>query len=1074
MKAFLFPYYGLRRLIRYYSIPLSLSVALFFATKGNIVAANSPAPQGSAITSVLADLNGQVINALTGEPLGVVSIMIKGTSRGTTTDVNGRFTLSDVPDNAVLVVSSVGFASLEIPVSNMGTAVPSGPETSGYSSSAQGLLISLAPAGSSLEEVQVVGYGTSLRANVTQSISSIKGEALNERPTAMNVLQGLAGKVPGVNVMTNSGKPGGAPAIKIRGVGTISGSSEPLYVIDGIVGADPTMIDPAVIESMDILKDAAAAAIYGARGANGVVVITTQKGRAGVSEITFNNTVSYGTLQRQADLLDAEGALKMWEMKYNYPYRTNPEVPRYAPHLPQGQDFARKSELFNPDGSPKYNTNWLEESTRPALSTNHSITFSGGKDNLRVMANVSYRNQEGLLLNSYEKRLNAYFNINWDVKPWLTINGILNSGANQGNNVDLNPTGSTAIRKIYEFSPFFPIKYEDGTWARGGDYPGVDNSENPVRLLNEMKNTIGRTYSLANIGLTFHILPQLDLVTTVGAQTNARYDLYYAGRDLSGVSLNQEGISRRTHGNSGGYTNENYLSYKDDFGKHSVNAVAGASWYYTRSTLSQVQTQTFFDDFYSYNSSQAGSVLVPYDGGVNGTYSDPSGNQMNSFFGRVNYSYDGRYLLGASYRADGSSRFGANNKYGFFPSVSAGWNISNEAFFDELAGTINTLKLRVSYGAVGNAEIGDYRTTARLTNSLSTFNDQNTSVVVLSSIGNQNLEWESSEQTNIGLDISLLGGRLDITADWYNKVNTRLLYQRQLPVSTGFQTIWDNIGDIRNRGVEIGIYTINIRNQHFRWNTAFNFTRNVSKVIDLNGDILYPWIQRNMEGRPLNEFYGFVRERIWGTHEAAEAMAFDGSRPGDVKWQDTNGNGDKDPDDRVPLGNAMPKFEANMSNTFTYRGLALIIDLQSMYGLHLADLSKHLMQNSGTNTNSYKAILDAWTPDNQNTMVPALRNPALGDAGGASEPADSYAVEDGTFLRVRNIALSYGVTSDWLQRILIKKLTVVANVENAFLFTKYSGIDPEYTTFDAQLNQGVVFYQYPKPRTFSLSLNLTF
>lgn len=991
-------------------------------------------------------VTGEVLSAENKEPLPGVSVIIKGSASGAATDPEGAYLLS-VPPGSVLVFSFLGYRTVEVPVDNRTE-----------------INVSLELENSQLEEVVVVGYGTESRANVTTAIGSVNGEELTERPTSINLVQGLAGKVAGVSVMSNSGKPGGRPSIKIRGVGSINTSSDPLYVIDGIVGADPTMIDPSIVESMDILKDASASAIYGSRGANGVVVITTKKGKANTSQITFNNTISIGTLQNTPDILDASGALEMLRMQYDYPYRENPDVPRPPPHSPDGVDFPRKADLFNPDGSPKYNTNWVEASTRTAVSHNHSLTFSGGKDNLNVLANVAYRNNEGIMLNSYDKRISAYLNIGWDVKPWLHIKGLLNTGANQGNNVDLNPLSSTALRKMSEMLPFLPVKYPDGTYSRQGDYPGAEDSENPVRLLNEIENVVGRTFSLANMTATFHLSDKVDFVTTFGAQVSSGYDYYYAGTTLRGVSESEGGVARRLESNVGGWTNEDYFSYNNSFGKHSLNVIGGASWYYNRLSSTQAESQNFFDDYYGFNSLQAGSVR-------GAPISTPGGNQMNSFYSRVNYNFDDRFLLGASFRIDGSSRFGANTKYGSFPSFSAGWNISNENFFSDLRNTVNTLKVRGSYGVVGNAEIGDYVTLARLNNLQTAFNGQVVSAVVLGSLANSDLSWETSEQLDIGIDIGLFNGRLEITADYYNKTNRDLLYFRKLPITTGFQGVFDNIGDIRNRGIEIGISSVNVATAAFRWTTGFNFSRNRSEVLNLNGDILYPWSIRVMEGRPLNEFYGYVREGIWGTDEEEAAAAF-GRKPGDVKWKDTNENGAKDPDDRQVLGNGMPDFEANMTNAVSYKGFSLLIDLQSMYGLSLSNTTKHLMQNAATRVNSYDDILNAWTPENQNTMVPALRTAA--DHGSPSEVADSYAVEDASFVRVRNIGLSYALRPEWLGGTLIKQLTLGVNVENAFLFSRYSGFDPEYTSLGSQLEQGVDIYQYPKPRTFSFSLNANF
>ncbi len=998
------------------------------------------------------DINYQAIitgkvTAENGESIPGVNVLVKGTLVGSVSDFDGNYSINVTGQNAVLMFSYIGFKTLEMPVNGQSV-----------------INVTMAEDFQSLDEVVVVGYGTLDRSKITTAISTVKGDELLERPSSISIAQGLSGKVAGVNVMTNSGKPGGLPAIRIRGTGSINTSSSPLYVVDGIVGADPNTIDPNIVESINILKDASSAAIYGARGANGVIVITTKKGRSGSFEVMYSGSTSAGTQQREVDLLDANGAAEMFRKQYDYPYRDDPNTPRPAPHMPGGADFPRKADLFNPDGTPIYNTNWQRESTRMAISHSHSLTFTGGKDDLTVLANISYRNMQGIMLNSYEKRINAYINIGWKVKPWLHVQGSINTGANQGNNVDLNPLSSTALRKMYEMLPFLPVKYPDGTYSRQGDYLGAEDSENPVRLLNEIEDVVGGTYSLVNFVNTIKLSENLDFVVTLGGQTSAGYDFYYAGTQLRGVSETQKGVASRMHSNIGSWNNENYLNYHNTFGKHLIDVTAGASWYYKRSTSTTSEAQNFFDDYYKYNTLQAGSNPRP-------SSSTPLGNQFNSVYARANYSFDNRYLLGGSYRIDGSSRFGDNNKYGHFPSVSIGWNISNEEFFSSANETINNFKIRASYGEVGNAELADYQTLARLTTAQTTFNDQAVTGVTLGSMANPDLSWETSSQLDFGIDLGLFQGRINIVADYYIKKNTDLLYFKKLPSTTGFSGVMTNIGDIQNKGFEIQLNTINILNDDFRWSTGINFTQNKNEVLNLNGDILYPWSGRIMEGRPLNEFFGFVREGIWGTNEQAEAASY-GKLPGDVKWQDTNNNGAKDLDDRVVLGNGMPKWEANMINTFSFKGLSLLIDLQGMYGLSLGNTTKHLMQGASTRVNSYTVILDAWTPDNQNTIIPALRTPQ--DHSSPSEVADSYAVEDASFIRVRNVGLSYDFNSDWLRTLHLNRLTIGVNAENALLFTRYSGMDPEYTSMGAQLEQGVDIYQYPKPRTISINLNVNF
>jgi TonB-dependent starch-binding outer membrane protein SusC len=1029
---------------QYFSFKLCLIMLICLFSQG--IKASVPDNESVEFTSKIQKTITGKVRSAAGEPLPGVNVILKGSTIGTLTDITGSYTLTIPDEGTILVFSYIGFNSLEVLLNNR-TVVD----------------VTLAEDVKSLEEFVVVGYGTLNKQSIASAISTVKGEEIRERPTAINVVQGLAGRVAGVNIMTNSGKPGGAPAIKIRGTGSINTSTDPLYVIDGIVGADPLIIDPNIVESINILKDASAAAIYGARGANGVVVITTRRGKAGFSDIAFNSSVSFGTLQREVDLLDAAGAAEMFRRQYDYPFRANPTVPRPAPHMPTAANFPRKADLFNPDGSPIYNTNWQREATRLAISHNNSLTISGGKEDLSVLANISYRNNQGIMLNSYDKRLNAFINLGWQVKPWLHVQGSLNTGANEGNNVDLNPLSSTALRKMYEFLPFLPVKYPDGTYSRQGDYPGAENSENPVRLLNEIKNVVGRTYSLANLVATFRLSNDFDFVSSFGAQTSGGYDFYYAGTQLLGVSANQFGQARRSHMNSANWTNENYLNFHKTLDKHFIDATGGVSWYLNKFTSTRAEAHNFFDDYYSYNSLQAGANPRP-------SASDNFGNQWNSVFSRVNYMYDNRFILGASFRIDGSSRFGANNKYGYFPAFSAGWNISNENFFNSLKGTISQLKLRSSYGVVGNAEIGDFSTLARLTTALTTFGNTPVTGVTLGSLANPDLSWEKSEQFDIGIEIGFKG-RVEITADFYNKVNSDLLYFRRLPSTTGFTGVMDNIGDIRNRGVELSIQTSNIATKDVQWNTILNFTRNVNKVLNLNGNIMYPWSGRIMEGRPLNEFFGFQRLGTWSLEEADVAKTY-GRLPGDVKFQDTNNNGVKDLADRVILGNGMPKFESNMINTFTYKGLSLLVDLQSMYGLSLAQTTRHLQQNAAVRVNSYSVILNAWTPTNQNTVIPALRTPA--DPPSPSEVADSYAVEDASFIRVRNIGLNYRLNSALLSRIPFTNASFGVNLENGWLFTRYTGMDPEYTSFGSRLEQGVDVYQYPKPRTLSLSLNLNF
>lgn len=966
-----------------------------------------------------------------------VSVTMLNANKGAITDNEGRFTLETFGKIDSLQFSSIGYTSAIIPV-----------KTFDY------LVVELkVDSAKPMNDVVVLGYGTSSKKNLSTAIGSLSAAQLTERPSTINVLQAIAGKIAGVNVMTNSGKPGGKPTVKIRGMGSLNATNAPLYVIDGFVGADPAIIDPNIIASLSVLKDAAAAAIYGSRGSNGVIIFTTKQGDSEPSAISFSSTVSVGSLARQVDLLDAGGALTMLERQYSY------QPGRLAPHQDPSYKFARRKDLLKEDGTPKYNTNWQDEATRTTLSTNSALSFAGGSERMNVFANISYKDQQGIMKNSYSKQVNGYLNLGWDLKPWFHLQATMNAGGIQQNNIDLNTLGLNPLRQMIEFLPFLPVQYADGTYSRKADYPGAENSENPVRLLNEVKSIAGRTYTMANLIGTFHLTDHLDLVSSVSGLASAGYNFYYAGRNIYDYSEAQQGVARRSHTNGGAWTNEDYLAYTNRFGKHFLNVVAGASWYYYLSSSTSAGAQSFFDDYYSYNTLQAGSVWEQPASGNDK-------NQLNSFYTRANYRFQNKYLFGASFRADGSSRFGANNKYGFFPSFSGGWIMSEEPFFDRLSSVVNSLKIRASYGTNGNAAIGNYVTLDRLNTLQVVFNNQLTPAVTLAEPGNKNLRWEKAKQVDLGLDMSIFKSRFDLTVDLYNKVTSDLLYRKQLPATTGYSGVYDNIGSIRNRGIEVAVSALLVDTRSIKWNSSISFASNQSKVLKLNGDIISTWGGRITEGRPLNDFFGYQRENVWRTDEAPAAAVF-GRKPGDLRWTDINKNNITDAGDRVPLGSGMPDFEINFTSRFAFRRFSIFVDLQAMYGNKILNFARNIDENQAPWTNSFKTLLNAWTPQRQETKLAQLRLPVDGN----QNPIDSHNIEDGSFIRMRNIAFTYDLNRN-LRKFHLARCTVGIIAENYLLITKYSGYDPENTSFDGELNQGVDFFQYPKPKIISFNLSL--
>jgi len=975
-----------------------------------------------------------------GEPLIAATVTVIGSNVGTVTDVNGNYSITADP-TATLRFSFVGTQTQNLKVGN-NTQID------------VRLMSSI-----NIDEVVVIGYGTSSRKGLSTAVGSVKSDALLARPTNISVLQGLAGQIAGVNVMSNSGKPGANAAIKIRGTSSINSSNDPLYVIDGMVGADPLTIDPNIVESIDVLKDAASCAIYGARGANGVIIMTTKKGKAGASEVQYQALTSFATLANKLDLANSTELAEVFKRAYEF-------VPgRVAPHLDATMttlDFPRKAELFNADGTPIYNTDWQDECTRLAISKHHSLSFTGGTKDFSALANISYKDDQGIMLNSNRKQLNAFINLDWNVKKWLNIQTSINAGSNESHGVDGGGITLTETRVMLEALPFLPVKYADGTYSRKGDYPDTEEAENPVKMLKERMLTNGRQYALGNIIGTIKFSDNLKLVSSWGAQTNAQYNFNWSGNNIYDFSETQKGVATRKHWNYANWSNEDYLSFTKKMGEHSLDLVGGASWYYSVNTSTTAGSEGYFDNFYKYYNLGVGTVTqTPGSGFLE--------SSMNSYFARGNYNYGERYYVGASFRVDGSSKVGKNNKYGNFPSFSAAWRPSNEEFFSGLSGVINNLKFRGSYGAVGNSEIGDYQTLDKMASQQTVFNKTLVTGVILESLKNDNLKWERSTQADIGMDLGLFNSRIDVTFDLYNKVTTDLLYFKKLPSSSGYTGAMDNIGSIRNQGLEFSLRTLNVKTTNFSWRTSFNYSMNRSKVLNINGDTKYTWAGIIQEGSPLNSFYGYVRLGTWGTEEAAAAAVY-GKIPGDLKFEDRNDNDQKDSGDRTIIGNGMPKFEANMTNYFMFKGFTFSFELQCMYGHSIMNFTRSIMENRVTYSNCYNTSLDAWTPENQNTMITALKLPL----DGYENDADSRVVEGASFLRVRNISLSYSFKKEWLKQFKINELNLGVNAENMLLFTKYSGYDPEVTTFDASFNQGVDMYQYPKPKTISVSLGLKF
>lgn len=990
------------------------------------------------------------------EPIIGAAVMVKGTTIGSTTDFDGKFILKIPMGVQTLQISYLGMKTMEVTIT----------ERSQYNVTMQADAVLV-------DEVVVIGYGTRSKKDMSIAVSSVKSDELNERPSAFNIMESVSGKVAGVTNVSMSGRPGGASSLRVRGMGSINAGKDPIYVLDGVIGVDPDIINSANVESIDVLKDAAATAMYGAQGSNGVVLITTKKGKKGKGTITYDGKIGFGFMGRKLDMANADEYMEIQRRAYAYSGQTMPHLTTPDEKLFYYAKDASNNYQYDANGlliaSPRYDTDWQKEVTRTAITNDHIISFASGSEDTSVYASLSYQNYEGLTKGSEYERFGGTINVSSKIKDWLRVQVVGTVGSQKGNNNDMESSFSQgALRGMIEMPPIVPVQYEDGTWGRKGDYKYSEEGENPLLLLRDRKDEWKSNFSVFSLNATFDITKKITFTAQGDYQQNNKKNMKYAKAGLLDVSENNGGYADIENYDTQKLTSENYFTYTDEYfnGQLSSNFVLGASWYYNRAESSSSGSEQYFDDFFDYHNLSAGTTWHEPRSGMNK-------NTMNSYYFRMNHSFRDRYLLGATFRVDGASNFGTNNKYGYFPSVSAGWRISEEEFFKPITNVVNQAKLRASYGVVGNASIPNYRTISQYGNGSTIFNNELTSYVTLSNLGNKDLKWESSRQFNIGLDVSLFNNRLELILDYYTKSTKDLLFEKQIPITTGYKTTWTNLGEIRNDGFEATLTSRNIHTRDFMWQTDLVFSTNKVKTIDINGETIDTGnntIAR--EGIDWASYYVYKRLGTWGLAEAEEAAKY-GKKPGDIKYEDVNGDYKIDEEDRQLFGTGRPKGNLTMVNTFSYKGFSLMVDLNYVYGFKIMDITHSMGENRPLYSNSFKDILKAWTPENQNTMVAALRLPS--DPWFGENEKDSYMLHKGDFVRIRNIALNYTFDKKllkWMKE--VSNLSLGVSVENLALFTTYKGYDNEMGTFNTDNGQSIDFYSYPRPTTVTANIKITF
>lgn len=991
-------------------------------------------------------VTGVVVDAA-GVPVIGANVIVKGTTVGTITDFDGNYSL-EVPENAVLQISYIGYLTEEVTVGDKSS-----------------INVTLKEDSQALDELVVVGYGTMRKSDVTGSIATAKGDELTKQQN-FSALDNLRGKVSGVNIFSNSSQPGAySNRVIIRGMATINSSSDPLYVVDGVVMENFDLVNPNDIESMEVLKDASAAAIYGARGANGVIMVTTKRGKTdgeGVS-VSYQGSVSVSSMARKMNTLNAQqwcDAFMIGLENENKYQGTNWSLDR--------RDWFNDPVYFDADGNPLYDTDWQDEATRNAVSHNHQINIQQAGKNSSMGAFLNFTDQQGIVNNTYNKRLNA--KVAYDANPlkWLSTSVNLLVNHTWGRYTPEDTGGQDARRTMIEMLPWLPVyepntgNYTTSTSSTINDVLGFEGMSNPVFILNEQKRMKYNTQIFGNAALTFHLMEGLDLKTQFGMDHHNIDYRGYSSKELNNISM-PNGWAEYTNEQTMYWQEETYLTYNKVLDKHRINAMAGLSWQERTYRRNKSYTEGFFDDFYQDNNMAIGTLpSVPE--------SEWTRWAMNSYFLRFAYTYNDRYSATVTGRVDGSSKFGENNKYAFFPSAGLAWNVSQEDFLKDNK-VISTLKLHTSYGLTGNSEIDPYYSLGRVTAETTLANGQRVPSLYVGNMSNPDLKWEKTGQFDVGFNLGLFQNRLNFDVAYYNKKTTDLLLDCPIPHSTGFSTIFKNVGSVRNQGLDIMVNGTPIQGE-FTWNSTLNLNFNKNKILhlgDTDADIYQDdWVNGGTilrVGESMGSFYGVVREGVY-TVEDFEAGLCEKTQIGHAKRSES----------KEIIGKGLPDWTGSWVNNFSYKGFDLTVDFQFVWGVDTWQRFMHSTYDRFGITNGLENILtDAYDGTNPETMQQMIYLANSGHKGGDTT-SDSQWMCNGSYLRLNMLQLGYTFESNVVKKLGLASLRMYLIGNNLFLITAkdFLGYDPESTSSTSKFGQNMTFFSYPRARTFTFGLNVTF
>ena len=976
-------------------------------------------------------VKGTVIEASTNEPLIGATVKVKGTGTGTVTNFDGEYQVT-VDKNATLVFSSIGYKTVEQPVNGRTT-----------------INVSLVDDTNDLNEVVVIGYGVAKKGDLTSSISAIKGEKLEKLSTG-NVMNALQGQVNGVQV-TGAGSPGATPRVIIRGVSTINGS-DPLYVVDGMpVGTNINFLNQNDIESMQVLKDASASAIYGTRASNGVVLITTKKGSAGATKFTASASVGLQTLSKP-DIADAAEYEKVYNARYTNDGQVSP---------------------FKGGGNTDW---WNEVFNKVAVQQNYNFGFSGGNDKFIYSANIGYYRQNSQYKTGYWQKLSARFSMEYN------FNKIVKAG------IDLTPryenwdNTPSLMGAVMSMDPTTEVMLPQDQWTSNqySNYARSNNNQewNPVASMYRLDAGADEYALLATPYVAITPIEGLTFRTQFGV--NARFNMsdsftpdFYID-NLEQASRNQ---ASRTFANNVDWNWTNTLTYLKSFNKHNLNLMAGY-------TMERFQYYNLYGTSYDIPSNVSTMRYVSAGTADDDASGYNSYTSLISYLGRVMYNYDEKYYLTASIRVDGSSKFSTGNKYATFPAVSAAWRISGEKFMQN-QNVVNDLKLRLGWGKVGNQNIDNSAYLSSIGTMRYVLGNQVVVGSQVSGIGNQKLKWETVEDYNIGIDAAFLQSRLRVTADWFRKTSHDMLMKKDNLLLLGYPMwngqMWENVGEMRATGWELGLnWQDNIGD--FNYGVGLNLSSVKNKAITLNGDYIYTgshngdYIIRNEAGQLISQFYGYVVDGIFQnetevrsyTSQTGELMQ-PNAQPGDFRYKDLNNDGTIDENDKTYIGNPFPDLMMGINLNASWKNFDFLAQFYGTFGNDIYNLNKDRYFGTDGQNVIAGTYEKAWRPDNTNTDVPRL---SVNDANGNHNKPSTFFVENGSYMRLKLLQIGYTLPKNVLGPKMTARISLSA--QNLFTITGYSGMDPETAAMGSVTEAGIDWTGYPNPRTFLLGVNLNF